>query len=147
MKMKTGKSPLSLQDERDGVFEKLRGLDPQLCFVIGLISSAVIGYYIPTIVIALTGVWVNSLYMLGPLLSFSAVLVVQNLIGNRLNRLLLVSLIFLAMFYCLGTYFIVSGNLGLAGWRHWWMALFQPTVACPLSAWLLLKFKEQTLNR
>ena len=145
--MKTKSSPLSLQDDRDGVFEGLRELDPRLCFAIGLVSSAVIGYYIPTIVIALTGIWVNSLFMLSHILPFSIVLVVQNLIGNKLNKLLLISIIFVVLFDSLGTYFIVIGNSGLAGWRHWWMVPFQPTVACPLSAWLLLKFKQQTLNR
>lgn len=138
--MKTEDTKASLQDNRSGMFEALRELDPTFRYAIGLISCAVAAYYIPSIIIALTGVWVNNLTVLNLLLISVAILIVQNLIGNYFKKILLVGIVFAV----LSNIYAVVSMLRIAAHptvHDWWMMFFFATTSYPLNAWLLLKFK------
>ncbi len=138
--MSAKNSSSSLQDNRSDLFESLRELDPSLRYAIGLVCCAVVAYYIPSIIIALTGLWVNNLTMLLPLLISATVLVVQNLIGNRLNKILICGLIFAGTIDCGQAYSVAHYPHSFA-WHVYLMLFFFPTAACILNAWLFLRFK------
>ncbi len=138
--MKTRNSDTSFQDNRGEMLEVLRELDPRLSFGIGLLFCAIIAYYVPLVLIALTGVWVNNLTMLLPLLIAVTVLVVQNLIGNKLSKLMPVAIAFAVVIDCAEAYLIARTSHSF-DWRVCWMLFFLPTAACILNAWLLLRFK------
>jgi len=143
--MKTQNSQSSIQDNRGAMSEALRSLDPRICLAIGLVFSAVIGYYVPAILIALTGVWVNDLTMVIPLLLSVTVLIVQNLIGNHFNKILLTGIV---LGVALDGYYLdfMLRTAVNPTWHDWWMVYFAPPASCILNAWLFLKFKKTVLD-
>ena len=138
--MRTQASQSSIQDDRTGIAEVLQSLDPRLSFAIGLLGCALVAYYIPSILIALTGVWVNNLTMMDALLISMVVLIVQNLIGNRIKKILLVGIVFAVLFNLYAVVVMVHKTANPT-FHDWWMMFFYPTVTYPLNAWLLLRFK------
>ncbi len=142
-KMQTPTSRSSIQDDRTGIAEALRSLDPRLRFAIGLLSCAVVAYYIPSIIIALTGVWVNNLTMINLLLISVAVLVLQNLVGNKVKRIFLVAVIFMIVFNAYATVLMLHMAANPT-FHDWWMMFFFPTATCLLNAGMFLRFKAAT---
>ncbi len=139
-KMKLMNLGTSVQDDRNGLFEVLRTMNPRLCFWIGLIACASIAYYIPLIFIALTGVWVNNLTMADQLLVAIVFLIIQNLIGNRMNKIIIMGVVLAVV---LDGFEAVS-LLHATSWSVWqanWMTFFLPTVGCLLNAWLFQRFE------
>ena len=132
---------LSVQDNRRGVLEVLRSFAPLPRFVVGLIACAIAAYYVPLILIALTGVWVNSLADAMQLLIVVMVLVIQNLIGNKLNQMLIVSAVFAVLVDGLELYILIRTSSSLVFHRDW-MLFFLPTTAFFLNAWLLGQYKR-----
>lgn len=142
--MKTRSPNTSFQNNRSGMFETLLEMNPRLRFVVGLLACAVIAYYIPSFLIALTGVWVNNLTMTLPLLVGVIILVVQSLMGNKLNKPFLVAAFFALVIDGYETYFLIHTASSWAAFRVNWMVFFLPTAALLLNAWLLGKYKAAT---
>ncbi len=120
-------------------------MNPTLRFVAGLIFCAVVAYYIPLVLIALTGIWVNNLTMMVQLAVCTAFLIVLNLVGNRLNRVFLTNLVFVMIIDCYEVYDLARTS-DWSAWHNWWMLFFFPTAACLLNAWLFLRFKAAVLD-
>jgi len=140
MNMRTPTSQSSIQDDRTGIAEVLQKLDPRLGFAIGLLSCAVVAYYIPLIIVALTGTWVNNLTMMDQLAVGVVILAGSNLIGNRVKRILLVGIVF-AVLFNIYTVVLMLHMAAHPTVHDWWMAFFFPTAACLLNAWFFLRFK------
>ena len=65
--MKTGSPNPYFQNNRSQMFEALLEIEPTPSFCRGIaLLARVIAYYIPSFLIALTGVWVNNLTMMLP---------------------------------------------------------------------------------
>jgi len=64
----------------------LRELPPAVRLTIGLISCGIVGYYVPIVKIAATGRWITSLTDPVGLAIATVILVVQNMIGRKLKR-------------------------------------------------------------
>ena len=90
--------------------------------------------------IALTGVWVNNLTMMLQLFIVVVILVIQNLIGNKLNKMLLVAAVFAVVVDGLELYLLVRLSPSLSFHRNW-MLFFLPTAAFLMNAWLLSRYK------
>jgi hypothetical protein len=119
----------------------LRKMSPRSRFTIGLLTSAILGYYVPILLIAMTGRWVNALTDLVGLGVAATILILQNLIGNRLKRIMSVGVSF--AFFLSGLMFFLT----LLSGRRWvfkdhWPDEFLPIVACLINAWLLARYKN-----
>ena len=138
--MKSSNSGTSTSSQTSEMFEKLRELDPRLRFVAGLIFCAVVAYYIPLVLIALTGIWVNNLTMMMQLVICTALLIVLNLVGNRLDKVFLTNIVLAVIVDCYEA-FDLTRTSNWSAWHNCWMLFFFPTIACLLNAWLFLRFK------
>ena len=138
--MKSTDSQRLVQDDRGNLSEALRSINPSLCYVIGLIVCATIAYYLPLILIALTGVWVNNLTMMLQFVVFAAVLTITNLIGNRLSRIFLANAVMVGLAISYESWYFAHG-FNWSELSHNWMAFFLPVAAFLLNAWLFLQFK------
>ena len=121
----------------------LRELPPAVRLTIGLISCGIVGYYVLIVIIAATGRWITSLTDPVGLAIATVILVVQNMIGRKLKRVVLFGLIAALVFDGISLYVELSTH------RHWsfyyrWNDFFLPTVACTLSAWLFQKYENAT---
>ena len=119
----------------------LRSMSPRSRFIIGIFAAAILGYYVPSLLIAMTGRWVNALTDLFVLGAATIFLVLQNMIGNRLKRIMLVGFFFALLLDGLTVFATLMSG------RQWtfkdhWTDEFLPTVACLLNAWLLIKYKR-----
>ena len=89
----------------------------------------------------MTGRWVNALADLFGLGLSATILIAQNLLGNKLKRIMLVGLGFALLLDGLTVFLdLLSGRQWL--FKNHWNDLFLPTVACLLNAWLLIKYKR-----
>jgi len=143
--VQSGKLQSSIRDDRGGISEAVRSLDPRLSLTIGLVYSAVVAYYVPSVIIALTGIWVNNLTMLVPFLMTATILIVQNLIGNRLNKVFLLGIVFAAILDCCQIT-VMFHTTDHPTWHNYWMTYFLLTTASLLNAGLFLQFKKMVLN-
>jgi hypothetical protein len=138
--MKFTDSQRLLQDDRSGLSEALRSINPSLCFVIGLIVCASLAYYFPLILIALTGIWVNNLTMMLQFMVFVAILIITNCIGNRLRRIFLANAVMVGLAISYEAWYYAHGFNWSELSRNW-MVFFLPVAAFLLNAWLFLRFK------
>lgn len=133
-----------INNQRTAV-EALLTLKPLPRFVVGLVGSAVLAFYIPLIMITLTGKWINNLTgdaWLANLIGIM-VLLAQNLIGNKIKRIMPTGIIFAVLMLCYYGGLIIRG-WGWGDWKGWWPFLFFSAVSYPLNAYVLLKYKRAT---
>lgn len=131
----------AISERQRSMAESLRRLNPLSRFSLGLIICAILAYYIPMVLVALTGAWVNNLLMWNELAVGVAMLLAQNLIGNKVGRPMLVAIIFAVLIDCYYVQFFARISMP-AAWKGAWKLFFVPTVGFPLNAYLLIRYKQ-----
>jgi len=103
---------------------------------VGLLASAVIACYLPHLIVAATGKWINNLTMWGVMAVYVLVLIVQNLTGVALRRRMAAAVVWAAIWLVYFTIHIVRTKF-LKDWSQWWMVLFVPPTGSLLNGWLM----------
>lgn len=120
----------------------LQELHPLLRFILGLFACAAFAWYGPSLLITLTtGMWSGGLNMWAANVIGISILILINLIGNKLDRLLLTGA---ACALLLGIYEIsfVMRLMTLDMWRTWLPQILVPPIILLLNSYLLNRYKE-----
>jgi hypothetical protein len=121
--------------------EFLRKIPPLLRFLLGLFGSAVFAFYVPMILVTFTGKWINNLTMWLEVGLAVTVLMVQNIIGNSIRRIMPTAVVFSGLILLYYAQFLARLTT-LGQWREWWQLFFVPLLACLLNGYFLLKYKR-----
>ena len=127
--------------EQSSLSAFLSGLNPKISFLIGIFGSAFIGYYVPLFLITLTGVWRFMLLDLFNFLVCYTVLLLQNLIGNKIGKIIATGASAAAIFLIVEIINNLISNPH-APLSAYWSDLVFPVAACLLNAVCLFKFKK-----
>lgn len=121
-------------------FRKLRSMNPLPRFALGLLISAFAAFYIPVLLLALVGTWINVLTQWLPNALCIIVLIVLNLIGNKTGKTFLTGFIFAMIIDC----YAVSLSVRIykaPDWQSWLPNFLFINTAIPLNAYLLRQYK------
>jgi|GEM_PF-4989490 len=105
---------------------------------IALLTSSVLAYYLPMIIVSLTGHWANNLTDPRLLLVSIGIYIFQNSVGILFRRITLVGIAFAVAWFL---FFLVTIVLTrrIEGWKEWWPVLFAPELASLINAFCLAK--------
>ena len=119
----------------------LRQLPEKGRFALGALTCALISYYTPLLIIAITGRWVNSLTDVLGLSLGTTVLCLQTVIGNKIKRVMLLGALLAVSFAVVIVYMILSSS---RSWSliNYWPDIFLPVTACLLNSILFLRYKR-----
>ena len=123
--------------------ESLRNLTPKTRFWIGLFACAILAHFVPVLILTVAGQWVNEVLVFVVLAGMALVLVLQNLLGNKLRRIWLVNSIaaFLYSAYAFSLMVRQAHNLA-QGLEAWWGTFLWVILACLLNAALFIQYKK-----
>ena len=132
-----------IENRQKPLLEWIRSLPPPQRTPLIWIGSALLAYYIPISLVALTGRWVNSLTDLLGTAVACAILLFQTAAGRLTRRPWLVTIVcgLLALIY-FGQ--LVAKSERLEDWPSWWMNIVVPPVVFVLNTALFLKFDRET---
>jgi hypothetical protein len=130
-------------DSRAGLEESLRHYDPATRFWIGLFACAALAHLVPVLIMVVAGQWVNEVLSFVVLAGAIFILVLQNLMANKLKRIWLVNFIaaFLYSAHCFRLMAQQAHNL-TQGLEAWWGTFMWVIVACLLNAALFVQYKK-----
>ena len=127
--------------EQKGLADTIRNSPSRLRIPIGIAASALIGYYLPLLLITLTGTW---RYMLLDFFNFIVcytVLIVQNVVALKTNKILFTGSVFAAISFLLEVLSNMISNPH-APISAYWSDLVFPVAACLLNALCLVKYEK-----
>jgi hypothetical protein len=127
--------------QEQSVSDWLREINPASRLVLGLAVCALAAYHIPLIVTALAGENVNTISQWGGTMIYTIILIVQNVIGNKIKQLMLTGVIFATVSTC-WCGFIIIHSFRIEQVAEWWSLLWTSITWFPLNAYLFKKYKE-----
>jgi len=110
-------------------------------YVIGIFCTSVAAYYLPVLLLAAVGNWINTLMDWTVNLSAIAVMMVLNCIGNKINRVLMLNLILAFALDIYGTDLTIR-MWYLWGFAHSWQNYVWVNSVLPLNALFWLRYKK-----
>ena len=106
---------------------------------LGIIGCAVVAFYVPLLVVTMTGVWTNRIFMLDDVAVESSIMAVVSLVGYFTGRVWIVSFVVIGLFLAyLTQHFVRSPAVFNFGMR--WPDFFHPATALLLNSWLLQRY-------
>ena len=132
-----------IENRQSSLWEWIRGLSRWQRTGFVWIGSALLAYYLPIALVALTGHWVGSLTDLLGLLLACIILLFQTAVGRITRQPWIVTIVcaLLALIYFSQ---LVAKSERLEDWSSWWMTVVVPPVAFILNTALFLKFERET---
>jgi hypothetical protein len=133
------------RSESDSLLDWFLEQPSTLRWCLGLLGCAVVAIYVPLILVATTGTWVENLTRVSENLACAAILMLQGATGIFLKRQVVVSGFF-AFLWLVFFSWAVASTERIEHWRLWWVVLFIPPVSSLLNGFLLNRF-ERWLRR
>ena len=123
--------------------EALRDLTPRTRFWVGLFACAILAHLAPVLVLVAVGKWVNEVLVFVVLAGMTLVLMLQNLLGNKLKQIWLVNSI-AAFLYSAHTFRLMAQQAHniTQGLEAWWGSFLWVILACLLNAALFIRYKK-----
>ena len=109
--------------------------------LIGLLCSAAVAYYIPMVIIALTGVWVNNLLDLKGAAASICILSVINAFAFKIQRPYVTNM---SLVLCASAFIFYEMALSrpLQDWPLWWEVYFLLLAAGFLNPFTFIRFRR-----
>lgn len=132
-------SPLSreIANEQKNLFLVLRKLDVLPRLGIGLASSSVLAFYIPLLFFTFLGMWINTLHMWFANLICILVLLVVNLVGYSIKRIMFTGVI---CAFLLGGYVLTLVIRTTWDWKFSFIQVAHPVITIILNAYFFSKY-------
>jgi hypothetical protein len=124
--------------------EWLSELHPTAAFLIGLICSSFLAYYIPMVLVALTGRWINNLTMWLQTAIFMTAFMILNAITSKVGKRDWIVPVLAGTALTLYELSLVARGSRLEDWPTWWMMVALPLPMCLLNYWLFASFMRAT---
>lgn len=127
--------------------EFLRQLQPFWRWLIILGMVGLVSWYLPLLVVSITGVWQQNFRNIPDLLLAVTVLSIQSIVGYVTRKPWLVCAVFLALIFGYFASLISRRTASWAEWQTWWMVFFVPAAALTLNTYLFGKFAQAAALR
>ena len=134
---------VSVANHQTSLQEALSGLAPRTRFWVGLFACAVLAHFVPILILVVAGQWVNEVLVFAVVAGMALVLVLQNLLGNKLKRIWLVNSIaaFLYSAHCFRLMARQAPSV-TQGLEAWWTTFLWVILASLLNAALFIRYKK-----
>ena len=131
----------TIQNKQTLLSEALCDIHPILRFALGLFVCAAVAFYVPLVLLVLTNSWNNVLSDWIPGAVGIAVLMLINLGGNKIGRIMLVGLVIAALLG-LDLVSLTARTHALGDWKNYWQNFFFAATVFPINSYLLVKYKQ-----
>lgn len=133
----------AVADHQTSLQEALQNLAPKTRFWIGLFACAILAHFVPVLILTIAGQWVNEVLVFVVLVGMALVLVLQNMLGNKLHKIWLVNSI-AAFLYSAHAFRLMAQQAHdiTQGLEAWWGTFLWVILACLLNAALFVQYKK-----